>query len=104
MWDWAVWGALILGGIAGIGATALFAARALQVWHRLKEARRHAADSLGELAAKGEETATKVEAAGDTAELQASVARLRVSLAKLAVLQAALAEAEETAGWITALL
>jgi ubiquinone biosynthesis protein UbiJ len=93
MWDWAVWSALIVGGIAGFAAIGLLRKRVLEAWRTLKEVRRHAAESLGELAAKAEQTAAKVEAAADTEELQESVARLRVSLAQLNVLQAALDEA-----------
>ncbi|MGH3008603.1 MAG: hypothetical protein ACRDLM_04260 [Gaiellaceae bacterium] len=93
MWDWAIWGALIVGGIAGFAALALLIRRSLEAWRTLKDVRRHAADSLGELTAKAEQTAEKVEVAGDTAELQESVARLRTSVAQLAVLHAALDEA-----------
>ena len=104
MWDWAVWGALIAGGIAGIGAMTLLALRARTAWRTFKDVRRDAAYGLGELVAKGEATAERATAAGDTAELHASVARLRVSLAQLDVLRAALGEVEEKAGWVTALL
>jgi hypothetical protein len=93
MWDWAIWSALAVGGSAGLAAIALLVRRILEAWRRLKAIRRHAADSLGELTAKAEQTAAKAEAAGDTAELQESVARLRVSVAQLAVLRAALDEA-----------
>ena len=70
----------------------------------LHNVRRHAADSIGDLAAKGELTASKAEAAGDTAELRESISRLHVSLAQLNVLRAALEEAENRAGWLMLLL
>jgi hypothetical protein len=104
MWDWAIWGALIAAALAGIGAIALLVARVRQAWRAFKEARRGAADVLAELGAKGEETAWRAASAGDTVDLQESVARLRVSLAQLAVLRRAIGEAEETAGWVAALL
>jgi hypothetical protein len=93
MWDWAIYGALLAGGLAGVAAIVLLARRALEAWRTLKDVRRHAAASLGELASKAEQTAEKIEAAADTEELQESVGRLRVSLAQLAVLQSALDEA-----------
>jgi hypothetical protein len=93
MWDWAIYGALLAGGFAGIAAIALLARRAREAWVTLKDVRRHAAATLGELASKAEQTAAKIEAAADTEELQESVGRLRVSLAQLAVLQSALDEA-----------
>jgi ubiquinone biosynthesis protein UbiJ len=93
MWDWAIWSALIVGGLAGFASIWLLARRILQAWRTLQDVRRHAADSLGELVAKGEQTAVKAATAGDTAELEESVERLRGSLAQLSVLQAALDEA-----------
>ena len=94
MWDWAIWGALILGFLAGTTALAALAVRARAAWHDVKNAHRTAVRSLDELVAKGEKAAEKVAAASDTAELQESLARLRVSLARLAVLRNALDEAK----------
>jgi ubiquinone biosynthesis protein UbiJ len=104
VWDWAIWGALIVGALAGFGAIALLSRRILEAWRAFKDARRHSADVLGELGAKGEETVELAASAGDTAELQESVARLRVSLAQLAVLRRALDEAEAVVGRVTALV
>ena len=104
MWNWAIWGALILAALAGVGALALLAARSVKAWRDLQEARRDVVHGLGELQASGEAVAAKLEAAGDTAELQESLGRLRVSLARLAVLRAALGEAQETFGRVTAVV
>ncbi len=104
MSNWAIWGALIAAGLAGIGSLALLAARLLQAWRAFKEARRDSAAALAELGAKGEQTAEKAAASGDTAELRESVARLRVSLAQLAVLRAAVDEVEDVAGNVTAVV
>ena len=104
MWDWAIWGALIAGGLAGIAALALLAVRALEAWRGLSQLRRAVVRGLGDLAARGEAVADKVAAAGDPAELQESLGRLRVSLARLAVLRAAIDEAQETFGRVTAVV
>jgi hypothetical protein len=93
MWDWLIWGALILIWIAGIAALVLLAARTRKAWHDVRDARRNLVAPLDEFAAKAEATAERLSAAGDTAELRESVARLRVSLARLGVLTAALDEA-----------
>jgi hypothetical protein len=93
MWDWAIWGALILAGLAGIAALAVLAVRTREAWSDLEHGRRQFVGRLGELVLKGEATADKVGAAGDTPELQESLGRLRVSLAQLAVLREALDEA-----------
>ncbi|HEU5477981.1 MAG TPA: hypothetical protein VFU64_09195 [Gaiellaceae bacterium] len=94
MWDWAIWGALILGFLAGMAALAALAVRARAARRDIKDAHRTAVRGLDDLVGKGEKTAEKVSAAGDTAELQESLARLRVSLARLAVLRNALDEAQ----------
>ena len=99
MWDWAIWGALILAGLAGIAALALVFARARQAWRDVRDTRRDVVRRLDDLVREGEATAEKVAAAG--AELQQSFARLRVSLARLAVLRTALDEAQVTFGWVT---
>jgi hypothetical protein len=104
MWDWAVWGALIAGGLAGVAALGLLARRALEAWRGLDEIRHAVVRGLDDLASSGEAVADKVAAAGDTAELQESLGRLRHSLARLAVLRAAIAEAQDTFGRITVLL
>ena len=101
MWDWAIWGALILAGLAGIAALALVFARARQAWRDVRDTRRDVVRRLDDLVREGEETAEKVATPGETAELQQSLARLRVSLARLAVLRTALDEAQVTFGWVT---
>jgi site-specific recombinase len=95
MWDWAVWGALIVAFVAGIAALALLVVRILQAWRDLKRTRRRSVRRLEQFAAKSEATAERLATAGDTVELQESLARLRDSLARLAVLRDALDEAAE---------
>jgi hypothetical protein len=104
MWDWAVWGALIVAGLAGIAALALLVVRALAAWRDFKNTRRHVVGGLEEVAARGEATADKLTTAGDRAELQESLGRLRISLAQLAVLRDALGEAQDAFGRVTALV
>ena len=105
MWDWAIWGALIVAALAVGTASALLARRALRGWRDVKDARLDVVRRLDDLSAKVEATAERVAAAGDTGELQESVGRLRVSLAQLAVLRAALDEAhDDTVGRVTAYL
>ena len=100
VWDWLIWGALIVTGIAGIVALVLLAVRSRQAWRDLKGARRELVDPLDEFAAKAEATAERLSAASDTAELQESLARLRVSLARLQVLTTALDDAQLSVGRI----
>jgi hypothetical protein len=102
MWDWAIWGALILSAVAGIAAIAPLAVRGRVSWRDFKRTRRDVMRGLDELLARGETTAEKVAGAGDTVELQESLGRLRISLAQLAVLRGALGEAQDTFGRVTA--
>jgi hypothetical protein len=105
MWDWAIWGALIVAVLAVGAASALLARRALRGWREVKDARLDVVRRLDDLSAKVEATAERVAAVGDTAELQESVGRLRVSLAQLAALRAALDEAhDDTVGRVAAYL
>jgi hypothetical protein len=104
MWDWAIWGALILAGAAGIAAFALLAVRAREAWREANDTRRDLVHRLEAFAAKAEATADRVAAAADTAELQRSLGRLRVSLARLSVLRSALDEAKLTFGRVTAVV
>ena len=93
MWDWAIYGALIVGALAIVGAAAVLAVRLLQGWRAFKRLRRHLARELMRLADLGEITAEKAGAATDTTDLERSIGRLRADLARLAVPRAALDEA-----------
>jgi hypothetical protein len=104
MWNWAIWGALIVAALAGSAALALLARRALTAWRDIMDTRRDVVRRLDQLSARGEATAEKVAAAGDTPEVQASLGRLRVSLAQLDVLRAAIDEAQVTFGRVTAVV
>jgi hypothetical protein len=104
MWDWAIWGALIVAWLAGVAALVLVVRRSLTAWRKADEVRRDMVGRLDELTAKAEVTAERAAGAGDTAELQESVGRLQVSLAQLAVLTAALDEARITFGRIAAVV
>jgi hypothetical protein len=98
MWDWAIWAAFIVVGLAGIAALGLFAVRTLEAWRALKETRSAVVGGLDGFAAQAEAVADKLAVGADTAELQESLGRLRLSLARLAVLRAAIDEADETFG------
>ena len=104
MWDWAIWGALVVVVPAGTAALVLLALRVRQAWRDAKDTPRAVLRGLDEFSRKAEAVAEKVAAAGDTAELEGSVERLRVSLAQLAVLRAALDEVDGTVGRVTAYL
>jgi hypothetical protein len=96
MWDWAIWAALILGAVAGIGATVRLVRRVRETLRDAEDARRDAVRRLDRFAAKAEAAADRISAVADTVELQESVGRLRSALARLAVLRAALDEARFT--------
>jgi L-fucose isomerase-like protein len=101
MWDWAIWGALIVILVAGTAALALFVLRARQAWRDARDTPRDVLRRLDEFSRQAEAVAEKVAATGDaTTELESSIERLRVSLAQLAVLRAALDEATGTVGRI----
>jgi hypothetical protein len=94
--DWAIYGALIFGGIAVLAAAAFVVVRALQGWRTLKRFRRHLGRSLQDLADKAEHTGEIVERVSDQRELEDTFAHLRVGLAKFAVLRTALEEVGES--------
>jgi hypothetical protein len=96
VWDWAIYGALIAGFLAGMGALALLLVRVLGAWRAFKRLRRGIGRELERLADLGEATADKLEAATDNAELESTLSRLRVDLARFAVLRQALDEAQDT--------
>jgi hypothetical protein len=104
MWDWAVWGALVVAICSGIFGIVVVLTRVREALRHAKSVHSRAVESLGVLAAKAELAATKAEAAGDTHELRASVARLRRSLTRLGILRAALARADAQLGWLRVLL
>jgi len=105
MWDWAIWGALIVVAVAGIAALVLFAVRARQAWRAARDTPQNVLRRLDEFSRKAEAVAEKIAAAGDaTVELEGSIERLRTSFAQLAVLRAALDEATGTVGRVAAYL
>jgi hypothetical protein len=105
MWDWAIWGALIVVAPAGTAALVLFALRARRAWRDVRDTPRDVLGRLDDFSRKAEAVAEKVAAASDTTgELEESVERLRVSLAQLAVLRAALGKATGTVGRVAVYL
>jgi len=104
MWDWTIWGALILGGIVLAIALALLVHRIIEVWHHGRRVQRRLGRVLHELAEKTDAASQKAAVTGGTAELESSLRRLRRSLAQLAVLRQALEEAQGTFGVVTAIM
>ena len=104
MWDWAIWGSLIVVFIVGIATLALVVVRSREAWRDVRYAGRDTVRRLDEITAKAEATADRLETAGDTAELEESLGRLRVSLAQLAVLTDALDEVQDGVGRVAAVL
>jgi hypothetical protein len=97
VWNWAIYGALIVGFLAGSAAIAYLAVRALAAWRALKRLRRGVGRELERLADLGEATADKLETVTvtDTAKFESSLSRLRVDLARFAVLRQALDETQD---------
>src|SRR6266852_4210138 len=85
VWNWAIYGALIVVFLAVFGAAALVLVRGLRAWRDLKRLRRGIARELNRLADLGEATAEKIGVATDNAKLEESLSRLRVGLARLAI-------------------
>jgi hypothetical protein len=96
VWNWGIYGALLVGFIAGTAAIVYLVVRVLDSWRMFKRLRRGLGRELERLADIGEATADRLETASDTAELESSLSRLRADLARLAVLREALGEAEDT--------
>jgi hypothetical protein len=98
VWNWAIYGALIVGFLAGSAAAAYLLVRALEAWRALKRLRGGIGRELERLADLGEATADKLETitVTDSAKVESSVTRLRVDLARFAVLRQALDEAQDT--------
>ena len=92
----AIYGALLVGFLAGCGAIVLLVVRALEAWRALKRLRRGIGRGLEHLADLGETTADKLATATDTEKAQRSLSQLRVDLARFAVLRQALDEAQDT--------
>jgi len=99
MWDWAIWGALIVGGVAVLGSVGLLAVRALRVWRDFKRVRRHVFRALDDVAAAGERAAEAASQAADTTELERSLRRLQRALAQLAILREAMDEVRGVFGF-----
>ena len=104
MWDWAIWGALVVASTAEVAALALFFVRTRAAWRGLRATRLDILRGLDEVASKASLTADKAAAAGDTAELQESLGRLRASIARLDVLRTALDDVQLTFGRLTAVV
>jgi hypothetical protein len=105
MWDWAVWGALVVAICGCIAALVPLLTRTRDLLRDVKRVNSEAVKSLGDLAAKAEVAAAKAErVGGDTEELQESVARLRGSIKQLLILREALVELDEQYGWVRVLL
>ena len=100
--DWAVYGALIAGILAFLGAAAFVGVRALQGWRTLKRVRRHLAKSLAALATSAEHTGEIVERISDQRELEGSLSRLRVATRQLNVVRAAIDEVTDSVGRVAA--
>ncbi|MBV8479289.1 MAG: hypothetical protein JOY72_03200 [Actinobacteria bacterium] len=93
MWDWLVYGALIVGALAFVAAAAFLLVRVLQAWRSFKRLRRHVFRDLDRVLEKTERTLDNAASASDTSRLDAALASLRVSLAQLALLREAIDEA-----------
>jgi hypothetical protein len=104
MWDWAIWAALIAGGLAIVGALAYLGVRALQAWRDFKRVRRHLLGAAEAVTAQGEAVADGAADALDTSDVTESLARLRGSLARLAVLREAVDEAQDALGRIVSVM
>jgi hypothetical protein len=100
--DWAIWTALLVGGLAVLSALGYLGVRVLQWWRTFKRFRRHLGKELERLADAGERTAEAAARATDTTELGRSLGRLRVTLARFAVLREALDEATGAVGRLAA--
>jgi len=101
--DWTIYGALIAGALAVLGAAGSVVVRALRAWRDFKRFRRQLSRELDMLAEATERTAEAAERASDSAELTATLGRLRISLARFAVLRSAVDEATGSFAGFTAL-
>ena len=94
--DWAIYGALVFGGISVLAGAAFVLVRVLQGWRTLKRFRRHLGRALQDLADKAEHTGEIVERVSDQRALEDAIAHLRVGLAKFAVLRTAVDEVSDS--------
>jgi hypothetical protein len=105
VWDWAIWAALGVAVLAGIGAFALLVVRSLRAWRDVNDTRGDVLRRLEDFSRKAQTVSERLAASNEsTAELQGSLERLRVSLAQLAVLRAALDEVDGTVARVAAYL
>ena len=104
MWDWAIWGALILAALVVIAALAFLAVRFLQAWREFKQVRRHLLRAIEALTEGATAVAENAAEAADQHVALEHVARLRRSLARLAVLREAVDEAQDTFTRLTAVM
>lgn len=104
MWDWSIWGALIVATVAGVAGIAHVVVAGLRFWRDLKRSRRRLFADLDALALSAEAVADRAAAAAaGTERLTRSLERLAVSQRRLAVLRQALDEATDSAAWLAAL-
>jgi len=95
VYDWAIWAALIAGGVAIGISIARLVTQISGTWRQFKRTRRHLLKELERLTAGTEAMAAKLEATEDaTGRLETSLRRLQVSLARLGVLTDALDEVD----------
>jgi hypothetical protein len=102
MWNWLIYGALIVGVLAIVSALGLLGARILQAWRAFKRLRRHGLKEIDRLLTLAETAAEKAEHAADTSRLEKSLSDLRATLARFAVLREAAGEVGDTIGRVTA--
>ena len=96
MSNWAIYGALIAGFVAGSLAIAHLVVRTRAAWRALKRLQAGLGHELLEVADRGDAMADRMEAATDNERLESSLSQLRVDLARFAVLRQALDEAQDT--------
>jgi len=105
MWDWVIWGALIVAFGAGVAALVLLVRRTRAAYRDFNRTHSTVVREIDLLSDRAEATADRAAAtAGDTSELQASLERLRLSLARLAVLTEALDEVDRMVARAVAVL
>jgi mevalonate kinase len=105
VYDWAIWAALIAGGVALGIAIARLVAQIAGTLRQFKRTRRHLIKELDRVTAGAEAMAANLAVTEDvTGRLEASLARLQVSLARLKVLTDALDEVDAKVrriGWLS---